>query len=62
MAEPVNHNASVIGTDLEAANDEKETSTPQVVATSEKSAEDKPQASEEIMIEEISIDGMCGVY
>lgn len=25
-------------------------------------AEEKPQASEEIVIEEISIDGMCGVY
>ena len=25
-------------------------------------AQEKPRASEEIVIEEISIDGMCGVY
>ncbi len=32
-------------------------------ATSEeRQTAEKPQASEEIVIEEISIDGMCGVY
>lgn len=31
-------------------------------AHEEKRAAEKPKASEEIMIEEISIDGMCGVY
>lgn len=33
----------------------------EVVSEREK-AEEKPRASEEIVIEEISIDGMCGVY
>ena len=28
----------------------------------EKPSDEKPRASEEIVIEEISIDGMCGVY
>lgn len=28
----------------------------------EKQAAEKPHASEEIVIEEINIDGMCGVY
>ena len=32
------------------------------VACEEKQAAEKPRASEEIVIEEISIDGMCGVY
>jgi mycofactocin precursor len=32
------------------------------VAYEEKQAAEKPKASEEIVIEEISIDGMCGVY
>jgi mycofactocin precursor len=32
------------------------------VAHEEKQAAEKPKASEEIVIEEISIDGMCGVY
>lgn len=32
------------------------------VAYEEKRAAEKPKASEEIVIEEISIDGMCGVY
>ena len=32
------------------------------VALEEKRAAEKPKASEEIVIEEISIDGMCGVY
>jgi mycofactocin precursor len=32
------------------------------VAYEEKPAAEKPKASEEIVIEEISIDGMCGVY
>jgi mycofactocin precursor len=32
------------------------------VAREEKQAAEKPKASEEIVIEEISIDGMCGVY
>ncbi len=31
-------------------------------AYEEKQVAEKPKASEEIMIEEISIDGMCGVY
>lgn len=33
----------------------------EVVHEEERAAE-KPRASEEIVIEEISIDGMCGVY
>ena len=32
------------------------------VAHDEKGAAEKPKASEEIVIEEINIDGMCGVY
>jgi mycofactocin precursor len=32
------------------------------VPREEKQAAEKPKASEEIVIEEISIDGMCGVY
>jgi mycofactocin precursor len=32
------------------------------VAHEEKSAAEKPRVSEEIAIEEINIDGMCGVY
>ncbi len=32
------------------------------VAYEEKQAAEKPKVSEEIAIEEISIDGMCGVY
>jgi mycofactocin precursor len=32
------------------------------VANKEERAAEKPKASEEIVIEEISIDGMCGVY
>ncbi len=32
------------------------------VAYKEERAAEKPEASEEIVIEEISIDGMCGVY
>jgi mycofactocin precursor len=32
------------------------------VAHEERHATEKPKASEEIVIEEISIDGMCGVY
>jgi mycofactocin precursor len=32
------------------------------VAYEEKRAAEKPKASEEIVIEEINIDGMCGVY
>lgn len=31
-------------------------------AREEKQTAEKPKVSEEIMIEEISIDGMCGVY
>ena len=31
-------------------------------AYEERRAAEKPKASEEIVIEEISIDGMCGVY
>ncbi len=31
-------------------------------ASEERQTAEKPQASEEIVIEEISIDGMCGVY
>ena len=32
------------------------------VALKEKRAAEKPEVSEEIVIEEINIDGMCGVY
>ena len=32
------------------------------VAYEERPAAEKPEVSEEIVIEEISIDGMCGVY
>lgn len=32
------------------------------VAHEEKQTAEKPEVSEEIMIEEINIDGMCGVY
>ena len=32
------------------------------VARKEERVAEKPKASEEIVIEEISIDGMCGVY
>ncbi len=32
------------------------------VASEKERVEQKPRASEEIVIEEISIDGMCGVY
>jgi mycofactocin precursor len=32
------------------------------VAYDERQAAEKPKASEEIVIEEINIDGMCGVY
>ncbi len=32
------------------------------IAHEEKRAAEKPEASEEIVIEEINIDGMCGVY
>lgn len=32
------------------------------IVASEKKTEEKPEASEQIVIEEISIDGMCGVY
>ena len=32
------------------------------LAYEEKRAAEKPKASEEIVIEEINIDGMCGVY
>jgi mycofactocin precursor len=32
------------------------------VASDKENVEEKPRASEEIVIEEISIDGMCGVY
>ncbi len=32
------------------------------VVPGEKETEEKPRVSEEIVIEEISIDGMCGVY
>ena len=39
---------------------EEKTSRP--VVSEAKAGVDKPEASEEIVIEEISIDGMCGVY
>lgn len=32
------------------------------VASEKERVEEKPRASEEIVIEEINIDGMCGVY
>lgn len=32
------------------------------IAYEERQAAEKPKASDEIVIEEISIDGMCGVY
>lgn len=42
---------------------DRETSPQRIeVAHEEKRAAEKPEASEEIVIEEISIDGMCGVY
>jgi mycofactocin precursor len=42
---------------------DKETSPQRAeVAYEERRAAEKPKASEEIVIEEISIDGMCGVY
>lgn len=42
---------------------EKEASLWQVEAAREdKQVAEKPHASEEIVIEEINIDGMCGVY
>jgi mycofactocin precursor len=31
-------------------------------AAAERQTAEKPQVSEEIVLEEISIDGMCGVY
>lgn len=63
MAEPIVKGNSSVETGRDTANNEKETSVQQAGATSEKrGAEEKPQASEEIVIEEISIDGMCGVY
>ena len=42
----------------------KEEASPQrgEVAYKEKRVAEKPKASEEIVIEEINIDGMCGVY
>ena len=48
--------ASTIYADKEASPQRAE------VAYEEKRAAEKPKASEEIVIEEISIDGMCGVY
>ena len=44
--------------------DLQEEALPQRVETAldERQVEEKPRASEEIVIEEISIDGMCGVY
>ena len=41
---------------------EKETPQRTEVAYEEKRTAEKPKASEEIVIEEINIDGMCGVY
>ena len=43
---------------------DREEALPQRVeaASEEGQTAEKPQASEEIVIEEISIDGMCGVY
>lgn len=35
---------------------------PERTAAPEKPVAEKPKASEEITIEEINIDGMCGVY
>ena len=40
----------------------KEASPQRREVTHEKQVAEKPKASEEIVIEEISIDGMCGVY
>ncbi len=40
----------------------REEARPAEVAYEEKPVVEKPEASEEIVIEEISIDGMCGVY
>lgn len=63
MAEPVKHGGSLVDTDLETTNEENAISAQQAEAASEnEAAGEKPKASEEIMIEEISIDGMCGVY
>lgn len=40
----------------------QEEETPRRAISEAKAEVDKPEASEEIVIEEISIDGMCGVY
>jgi mycofactocin precursor len=48
--------ASTTSVDREASSQRAE------VALEEKRAAEKPEASEEIVIEEINIDGMCGVY
>jgi mycofactocin precursor len=48
--------ASTVYADKEASPQHAE------VVLEEKPAAEKPKASEEILIEEISIDGMCGVY
>lgn len=36
--------------------------TPTAPGTAHAGTEDEPQIDEELLIEEISIDGMCGVY
>ncbi len=48
--------ASTIHADKEASPRRAE------AAYEDRRAAEKPKASEEILIEEISIDGMCGVY
>lgn len=52
---------SGVSPDADDAREEVSRRRPEVVA-SEKQTEEKPEASEQIVIEEISIDGMCGVY
>ena len=45
-----------------AEREEAAVSSQQVANYEKQRAEEKPEASEEIVIEEINIDGMCGVY
>jgi mycofactocin precursor len=35
---------------------------PQTAAPQQENAQDEPLASDELLVEEVSIDGMCGVY
>jgi mycofactocin precursor len=35
---------------------------PRTAASQQENAQDEPLASDELVVEEVSIDGMCGVY